>query len=422
MTQQELQHFVSYYAPILDGSQLQDIVANDRGLALGFQGDRRYWLILDLVPNTPMILVFEEHCPFRKGTKAKPLSLFLSSHAKNLYFTGMSVIEEFGRVVRLQLKNPHSECEVEIRLIPKQCNVLVKANGKQISWEKPMELGSSPIVENPPVPRSLEEISVEWMAQQNTGVKQPAQDPAAQWEKQKAKDLEKKKKALGEIQKQIESDKGEIWSEAGLYLKENSLSDLADLEIPEHLKSCINLKESLSWNIENCFSKSKQQIAKKVGARERFEELTKEIEKLEKTRYSQKAVKAALPDLMRKAEARGRKLPLESGALAYCGKSAADNLALLRQAKAWDYWLHLKDYPGAHAIIHRQRDQLIPDVEIQQVAEWVAKESLSSRSLALGQKVAVVIVECRFVRPIKGDKLGRVTYHSEKSLSFILKP
>ena len=124
---------------------------------------------------------------------------------------------------------------------------------------------------------------------------------------------------------------------------------------------------------------------------------------------------------MQKTEARGRKLHLASGALAYCGRSASDNLALLRQARAWDYWFHLRDYPGAHAIIHRQRDQEISEKELQQVAEWVVKESVSSKSILDGQKLAVVIVECRFVRPIKGDRLGRVTYHSEKTLSFTLR-
>ncbi|MNT80503.1 hypothetical protein D3C72_2199710 [compost metagenome] len=112
---------------------------------------------------------------------------------------------------------------------------------------------------------------------------------------------------------------------------------------------------------------------------------------------------------------------MESGAIAYCGKSAADNLALLRQAKAWDFWLHLKDFPGAHAIVHRKRDQLIPDNELLQVSEWLAHESLSEKSLYPGQKLAVVVVETRFVRPIKGDKLGRVTYHSEGTLFLTLR-
>lgn len=422
LTQLELDNFVSDFAVRLKGAQLQEVITNDRGLALGFQGAGRYWLVLDLVPNTPMLLLFDDYCPFRKSAKPKPLGLFLNSHGRNLIFSEMVVLSQFGRVVCLKLANSIQECELEIHLIPKQCNLLVRANGKQISWEKPLELGPVPQVEDPPAPRSVTQIHEEWLALQKSAQGRPALDPQAQWEKQKSKDLEKKKKALLEIQKQIDSDHGELWSEAGVFLKTHMPQSWLVGEIPTHLRPFINVEQNLSWNIENCFFKSKQAVAKKVGARERLELIKQEIETLEKRQYSPK--RAAAPsstDLMRKADARGRKLVLASGALAYCGRSAADNLALLRQAKSWDYWLHLKDYPGAHAIIHRQRDQLVSEKDIQQVAEWVAKESLSAKGLSLGQKVAVVIVECRFVRPIKGDKLGRVTYHSEKTLSFILK-
>lgn len=415
LTLQELQNFIAYFAPILDGAQLQDVLVSDRGLALGFRQDIHYWMILDLVPNSPMMLVFEEECPFKKGPKAKPISLFLNSHAKNLYLTSLTVLEELGRVVGMELKNSQHECEIEIRLIPKQCNVIVKAHGKQIAWDRPLDLSAAPVLENPPASRTLEEIHEQWLAEQSSS-QRSSLDPVAQWEKQKAKDLEKKKKALQEIQKQIDSDQHDRWYEAGQFLKAHGT-----LEVPESLKPCVNLQESLSWNIENCFSKAKQLVGKKEGARERLIEVQAEIARLEKSSYQDKKNKPVLVDLMSKAEARGRKFQLPSGALAYCGKSASDNLALLRQAKAWDYWLHLKDYPGAHAIIHRQRDQEISGQEIQEVAEWVAKESLSSKSLMVGQKVAVVIVECRFVRPIKGDKLGRVTYHSEKTLSFTLR-
>ncbi|MGZ3774760.1 MAG: DUF814 domain-containing protein [Pseudobdellovibrionaceae bacterium] len=415
LTQQELQHFVSHFKPILDGCQLQEILVNDRGLAFGFHGAAHYWLVLDLLPNAPMMLVFEETCPFKKGLKSKPVSLFLNSHGKNLYLTSMAVLHEYGRVVRLLLKNSQTECEIEIRLIPKQCNVIVKAHGKQVAWDRPLELTSALYIENPPVPRSLEEIHEQWLAEQGTA-KKSSLDPVAQWEKQKAKDLEKKKKALGEIEKQIASDEQDLWAEVGQYLKTHG-----NLTVPEHLNAYIDSKESLSWNIERSFSKAKQLAQKKEGAKERLKELKIEIEQLEKSTYKQKQTKKSIDDLMQKAEARGRKLHLESGALAYCGKSAADNLALLRQAKSWDYWLHLRDYPGAHAIIHRQREQQIFDSDIQKVAEWVAKESLSSKALMVGQKMVVVIVECRFVRPIKGDKLGRVTYHSEKTLSFTLR-
>lgn len=142
-----------------------------------------------------------------------------------------------------------------------------------------------------------------------------------------------------------------------------------------------------------------------------------EILSLEAQNYSPRAKKQTV-DLMKQAEAKGRKLHLASGAIVYCGKSAGDNLSLLRKARAWDLWLHLKDYPGAHAIIHRQKDQVIGGAELYQAAEWVVKESFASMHLEVGARLDVVIVECRFVRPIKGDKLGRVTYHSEKNYSF----
>ncbi len=411
LTQQELRHFVTHFAPILDGAQLQDVLVNDRGLALGFHSRGcMYWMVLDLLPNAPMMLVFEDECPFKKGLKPKPVALFLNSHGRNLYLTSMQVREEYGRVVFLGLKNSSQDCEVEIRLIPKHCNVIVRALGKQVAWDRPLPLSAAPHVENPPEPRDLNALQEEWLAEQH-GQKKPATDPVAQWEKQKQKDLEKKRKALVEIQKQIEGDREQLWYTAGQYLKTHGL-----LEVPDALRSCVDLERGLSWNIEHCFSKAKQMIAKKEGARARLDELTLEIQKLEARRYSEKEKKPALIDLMKKADARGRKLHLDSGALAYCGKSAADNLALLRQAKAWDYWLHLRDYPGAHAIIHRQRDQVITDTEFQEVALWVARESLSSKAHLVGQKLAVVLVECRFVRPIKGDKLGRVTHHSERHL------
>ncbi|MEN0057548.1 MAG: DUF814 domain-containing protein [Bdellovibrio sp.] len=415
LTQQELQQLVSYFAPILSGARLQEVVTNDRGLALELWKEQTYWLILDVLPNTPLFLVFAEECPFRKTRPTKPVGLFLNSHARNLHVHELRVEERWGRVMILVLGDGAERCELEIRLIPKQSNVLVRAHDKKISWEKPLDLSPPPQVENPPVPRSIEEIHREWLRQQNTS-RRPALDPVAQWEKQREKDLQKKRKALLDIQTQIASDQYETWYEVGQFLKGEG-----HLRVPEKWREYVNLKQSLSWNMEFCFSKAKQLLQKKEGARERLAALQQEIAKLESATYQEKKKDSGLVDLMKVASVRGRKLTLPSGALAYCGRSAADNLSLLRKAKAWDYWLHLKDYPGAHAIIHRQRDQLIPDEEIQEVAGWVARESLSAKSLPLGQRVDVVYVECRFVRPIKGDKLGRVTYHSEKTLSFTMR-
>lgn len=415
LTQVELELVVDEISEVLSGAQLQDILTNDRGMALVFRGAGSFSLLIDLAPNAPQLLLFEKETPFRKHPKAKPVGLFLNSHAKNLYFKGIEVLQDFGRVVNLYLGNTQSVCELEIRLIPKQANLIVTAAGKQISWEKPMELSPPPHVEQIPEPRSLDELRQAWK-ETLQAPQAGSMDPKVLWQKQRDKNLAKKRKALPEIQAQVDDPSFSEWISVGEHLKTFGFEGLRIEQ-----RQYVDTEQTVSWNIEQCFKKAKQIQAKKEGAQRRLEILQEEIADLEKAQYSPKALQDKPVDMMKKADAKGRKMNLSSGAIAYCGKSARDNLALLRQAKAWDYWLHLRDYPGAHAIVHRKREQIISEKEFEQIAQWVAKESLAGKSLSDGQRLDVVIVEARFVRPIKGDKLGRVTYHSEKTLTFTVR-
>ncbi len=413
LNQLEVELVAQIIGETLMSHQLQEIVANDRGLALGFHGaGQMHWLVFDLVPNTPFLILRPDTSPFKKGPKTKPVGLFLNSHGKGKYLHSVEVLSDFGRVVKFVLKGGLDTLEMELRLIPKQANLLVKISGKQISWEKPLPLQPPPKIEQAIEARSYVGILKEWDEfYRGALTAKTSLDPRVQWEKQKEKDLLKKNKALSEIDKQIHSQEDRVWSRVGQELKK-----IGSLDVSAELKSYVDPSQSLSWNIEQAFSKAKQLATKKEGARQRQESLSLEIHKLEQTHYSPKVQKNSLVDLMKKTEAKGRKLHLDSGAIVYLGKSGSDNLALLRQAKAWDLWVHLRDFPGAHAIIHKTREQAISEVEMRQVANWVAKESLATKSLSLGQKVEVIYVECRFVKPIKGDKLGRVNYHSEKSL------
>jgi predicted ribosome quality control (RQC) complex YloA/Tae2 family protein len=413
----ELRTLVTELASLLEDSQLQDVISNDRGLALGFRGTQHFWLTLDMNPSNPFCLVFADYCPFKKGSKPKPIALFLNSHGKNLYFRKIWLEEAYGRVLRIELANSQKACELQLILIPRQANMLVESEGKSIAWEKPRELQVQTETGELPEPRDIAEIHEEWLTEFRGGAR-PSIDPRAQWEKKKAKDLEKKRKALEEIEKTLAENSSEKYYELGNYLKSLSPEDFNPKNLPVEWHGLVDFKQRLFANIEIIFEKAKQAANKVQGTEERRRILTEEIAKLEKSTFesSQRNLdsRPRIDDLMKSTEAKGRKLNLESGAIVYCGKSAADNLALLRRAKAWDYWLHLKDYPGAHAIVHRSRDQELPFEELQKAALWVLKESLSSKTFMPGEKYAVVIVECRFVRPIKGDKLGRVTYHSEK--------
>lgn len=181
----------------------------------------------------------------------------------------------------------------------------------------------------------------------------------------------------------------------------------------------IDPTKDYSWNLQNIFSKARHFKNKKQGTLDRAEILKTEIRNLEEAQYEpqNEEKKQRRFDLLLSAQAQGRKKILTSGAIAYLGKSAADNLRILRSSKAWDYWLHLKDYPSAHGIIHRDRNQKISDSEIIEVAKWLIRESISTSSLLKGQKLIILIAETRYVKPIKGDKLGRVHYHSERTLT-----
>jgi hypothetical protein len=60
----------------------------------------------------------------------------------------------------------------------------------------------------------------------------------------------------------------------------------------------------------------------------------------------------------------------------------------------------------------------VTDAELIEAGRWVIEQSLGRRADELvGEKHDLLIVECRYVRPIKGDKLGRVHYTHDRVLS-----
>ncbi|MFN8944425.1 MAG: hypothetical protein ACK5WZ_07355 [Pseudobdellovibrionaceae bacterium] len=203
------------------------------------------------------------------------------------------------------------------------------------------------------------------------------------------------------------------------YFKKN------ELELPEEGAFCDWVRKNIKLHdlqnlVESAFEENKQQTRKIAGLQERLQLLSEEIEILQNQTYqsflqSPGAKKKPQREL---EEVKARKMNLISGAIVYLGKSAADNLKILRTAKAWDYWLHLRDLPGAHAIIHRDRNQNLSDEEIRKVAQWVIKESVKSKMKLDGQKFDVMMTECRFVKPIKGDRLGRVNFSNEKNFVY----
>lgn len=413
---------VEYINEELSGAQLQEVVTTPEGVVLSFyrfnKEPKFSYLLFDLDMMFPFLGIFTEN-PWGRMKKVTPVSLFLNAHAKNQHFSRAEVLENYGRVVKIHLGE---ESSVEFRLIPKQVNFIVRAGRKSISWAPVKELSQIELSrhsESEEETRSLNFMMSQWQrrrSESNVAGVRPRLDPYESWKKNKEKDVLKKKKALEQVREQIQKYMSEPWAEIGDQLKVSGFKDLK----PEWL-IFIDHKKSVSQNIQMAFEKFKAAKTKISGAQKRLEILREEVKSLSDLNIdkfedflSTQSLKK-LQNAPRKVEGRYRKYQDDqSGVVAYLGKSAVDNVALLRKSKPHDIWLHLKDYPSAHAIIHLQKNQKISDHDVKKIAAWLVKEGLSDKKSSVGGKFSVVMAECRHVRPVKGDKLGRVTYHNAR--------
>ena len=428
----ELKTIVEYLSDELHEAQLQEVISVEEGLVLSFyrSGKKMLFVVFDLDRPFPFLGAFPEN-PWTRQKKTKPVSLFLNAHAKNRYFRKIEISEELGRVVKFYMGEPAEEIILEFRLIPKQANLIVVSGKKSISWY-PVKL----LAQNDPAytqsseeeVRSVSYMMALWLQRRGSNAKsaensaKSSLSPYEKWLKAREKDLEKKNKAISAIQNQIAKYNSEEWASVGEQLKEHGLKQLS----PEY-SVYIDFEKKLSYNIQRCFEKAKAVKNKVQGSGQRLLVLQNEIESLDDLSESafqhhlkfQQQKKNLTP--VRKVEGRLRKTQIpESGLTAYMGKSASDNMDLLRNAKPHDLWLHLKDYPSSHAIIHRQKNQTLSDGDMKTICTWFVSEGLTEKQAQMGGKFSVVIAECRHVKPLKGDKIGRVTYQNAREVLIAL--
>jgi predicted ribosome quality control (RQC) complex YloA/Tae2 family protein len=115
----------------------------------------------------------------------------------------------------------------------------------------------------------------------------------------------------------------------------------------------------------------------------------------------------------RVAQVRGPRRFDLSGFPVFIGRNARQNEHVTFERGApEDLWLHVRGLPGAHVIIKRGRRAVAEEV-IQQAAELAAYYSRARESET---QVGVDVTERRFVRRIKGEFPGLVTYRNERTL------
>lgn len=481
LNQLEIEMIAEQLSDDLRGAQLQDIWAYAEGLVLHFYLRQDFFLLIDVKKSAPYMGLFQEHSPVPRQSKKKPVGLFLSSHGKNLFVKSVEVKKEFGRVIELHLASKQHDSAhlhgrvvvLQLHLIPHRANVAVQlyldmaSPAKKIQtqsyfvadYELDLKLASE-IFWNKPYPmeereplgiegietRSFAEMNRQWESEKKIKASKPAKLTEAAYSQQRQKNLIKKNEAMDSIrhdltqldipyvewgkflsqwqyelapQERSISTHSSLWSTLQGFLEKNPDMVSRSRELPEWLRKQSD-GQSIQSAVELLFEESKNQARKIAGLKDRLQGLDQEVQILQSQTYQdflQSNSSRAKPQ--RQIEGvKARKMNLISGAIVYLGKSAQDNLKILRAAKSWDYWLHLRDLPGAHAIIHRDRTQNLSDDEVRKVAQWVIRESMKSKQKLDGQKFEVIMTECRFVKPIKGDRLGRVNFSNEKHLIY----
>jgi predicted ribosome quality control (RQC) complex YloA/Tae2 family protein len=380
----------------LIGAQLQEIETHPHGLAFSLYLKGRIWWILDLRTSAPMSVIVYEFNPWKKKTSPKPAALFLNSHAKNKLLSSVELIEGEGRVFQVKFGTTDQSVILDVHLVPKAVNLSVSSEDKKISWNKPKELGIPPVMVESH--RDLASLKQEWLNEQEPRSHVSPKSSQVVSEDEFAKLIAKKNKAIESIENQLLSD-----------------------EASELLKKAQDLKSLGDSSMQLMFEKAKAAKKKRAGTEARLKDLKDEVAGLQlQMQWGKWQPPLSRPQkLMKKAEATGRTREIR-GYTASKGKSAQDNLSLLRAAKGWDLWLHLRDYPGAHLILSLNKGQNVPQDVLQEAALWLAESSIKSKVKLSGMRLDVLVAECRFVRPIKGDKLGRVNYQNERVFTVII--
>jgi predicted ribosome quality control (RQC) complex YloA/Tae2 family protein len=413
----ELNNVAKVLAPLV-GTRLQEVITHDNDVLLGFYTPKEeglLWLWIDLSPVAPSVLPWSK-LPAKLKNKKSPLELFLKAHFVNHALVGVRMVNELGRVLVLTfaahvVQPPH---EIEIQLIPHTRNLIARSGVKKIAWQKPAEREESEFTFKAKLPeRDLTSLRDDWLESRkfSARAKSKGDTPREDSAKLFSKELERKTKALAKVGEELERKKSLPWKKVGEWLKLHQT-----LDVPKEWTPFVDARRKLSWNIDQCFTKARELEGKIHGTEQRMTTLKTELATLESRGEVGIPAKAAAQPL-RQAGAEGRTLRLSLDVTVVSGKNAQDNLKLLRKARAWDLWFHMRDYPGRHAILFRNKKQNISDQDLHKVGLWFVKQHLGSKlSEHRGEKFAIVIAECRHVQPIKGDKVGRVTFRDERTL------
>lgn len=403
------------------GFSVQSVSFYNKTLVLGLWHEHiSYSLILSVRFGQQGIYLIPEKNKFK--SEKKPILLFGSTHLKNSRLVDIIRDQKAGRQVELFFTSDSSEdLKIIITLIPSVLNISILNGPKVVHYQKPKPLPESGEVDLSQLKiRDLEALKEVWASEFRSsslskGAKTDKKDKVSKNKKTREQEIKKKKKALVKVESDLKQKMDNDYFEFASLVSENP--EQAKIKFPVYFDKKISV-----YKLKDLyFEKHKAMLVKQDRIKSRIKNLKKELKSLESItdeQWQSLQPKSGALEVLFKHPIKTRKLQVASDLTAYIGKSAQDNLKLLRSAKSWHLWLHIKDLPSAHIVLFKDKARVVSDQEIQSACLWLLSESKPGESKGLGHgTIEVIATECRYVRPIKGDKLGRVNYTHEKVYS-----
>lgn len=416
------------------GFRVQSVSLYDKTLVLKlWQNHVSYFLILSIRFGQQGAFLLQDLGRVKIKNEKKPLSLFANTHLKEAVFLDVSRDEEIGRQIEFHFTNSENEdLKIKLCLIPSALNISVHKGGKSVALNKPKDLPKAGAVNLENLKsRPLEDLKRPWLeefsgqrrgvsqADTGTGSQKPRTEKLNATSSEPSKGtasaleiaIQKKRKAMSKVRQDLKAKTTSDFYDFATLLTIDSVA--AKEKFPELYDEKVN-KHKLK---DKYFEKHKALASKRERVEERLRVLEKELLKLESLSEEDYLSEQTQKDRFKvdiKTPVKTRKLEVASDLVAYYGKSAIDNMKLLRSAKAWHYWFHIKDIPSSHMILLRDKTRNLTDDEIRRACQWFVAEISGSNTGSSDVVVEILMTECRFVKPIKGDKLGRVNYSHEQ--------
>jgi len=382
---------------VLTNAQAQDCSGSLDAMVFKFWSGHLSFLMFQIKGNTPLFFFTSDKSDLEprhlKKTDKKPFFLFYQKHFKGARLAGVSRSQKYGRLVDFNFESETGvDLKLEFRLFPGGVNLGLHAGGKSVYVKKPLELTEFVDDYEPKSIRSPEVIKEEWRETLSQDQKNKP-STKAEGDSVKAQNADKVKLAKSKIRSAIAFLKSEPHRQFAKILQNKS-------SLPDDLKSLYKEDLTLQENIEWAFEKHKENPLKLKRLEERLEQLDHNNIK------NNLANSFAKPKVHLKAT---RHLTLSSEVRAFCGKSAKENMDLLRKSKSWHIWMHLKDHPSGHLILSFPKNHSVQEEELKRSALFLFKVAAPKKLHAAEQvKFEVIFTETKFVKPIKGAKTGLV--------------